>query len=109
MSDQRRSQFWTAYSQSTERTKGEERDKIIYGLRIFVEHVCNNFVGESLCPPLLVMLKVNLLCRMLFHVSSHRDTYVTTDVISIAPEVSGPLTFLIEKDNVAVDMLRARL
>ena len=28
------SQFWTAYSQSTERTNGEEWDKIIYGLRI---------------------------------------------------------------------------
>jgi multidrug efflux system membrane fusion protein len=62
----------------------------------FVNWFKNHLVIGTLFTLLILYIGYELLSGVLVY---SRDAYITTDVISIAPEVSGPLATLAVKDN----------
>jgi membrane fusion protein, multidrug efflux system len=59
----------------------------------------NHIVVATLLSLLLLYLVYEMVSTVLVY---SRDAYVTTDVIAVAPEVSGPLSLLAVKDNQVV-------
>jgi Biotin-lipoyl like len=63
----------------------------------------SQLVQEPPCRTLLTLLILYTIYEFLSGVLVYsRDAYITTDVIAVAPEVSGPLTTLAVKDNQVV-------
>jgi hypothetical protein len=60
----------------------------------------NHVVAGTLLALLVLYVLYELLSGVLVY---SRDAYITTDVIAVAPEVSGPLATLAVKDNQVVE------
>jgi membrane fusion protein, multidrug efflux system len=69
--------------------------KNVKAARIF-QWFKNHIVIGTLLAVLILYFGYELLSQVLVY---SRDAYITTDVIAVAPQVSGPLAFLAVKDN----------
>jgi multidrug efflux system membrane fusion protein len=70
---------------------------------IMASRIINWFKNHVVVGTLLTLLVLYMAYEFLSGIFVYsRDAYITTDVIAVAPQVSGPLTILTVKDNEAV-------
>ena len=76
------------------------RDSRTKSFPMKASRIVDGYKKHAVILTLLGLLVLYVACEFLSGIFVYsRDAYITTDVISVAPEVSGPMGFLAVKDN----------